>query len=356
MSFPVQSMAQHHLQSVRETSTLRRALLAHADAQDKLTHAITHGHENAHALLAEIREQIEGAASLPGKRLNHLTAAQVIDMVVDSLEERANNPGKIAGISTGFARLDQLTHGLQQSHLWVFAGEPGDGKSSIMQNVLEAAARETKTAVYQLEMSIVEQGQRFLVSDSQVDSGNLLRGLMSHEEAQAIARSAARLKKSGTTFVDTDGATAQDILSDIEQGDARVVMLDYLQLLDIDEKKGENREQAISRITKDLKGLAKRKGITVLTASQLNDDGRLRESRAIGQHADKVIYVRKVETDGEPDMTRRKVVLEKNRGGPPKERISMMFSGSSFSFREATSDDDIGQNNETKPKYPRRRK
>jgi replicative DNA helicase len=357
-SFPVHSMAQHHLKTVRETSTLRRALQAHAEAQDKLTHAISHGIEDAAALLSEIREQVEGAAKLPGKRLPRLSAAEVINQVIDELEERATNPGKIAGLSTGFSRMDQLTHGLQEGHLWVFAGEPGDGKSSIMQNALEAAARVASTSVYQLEMSVTEQGRRFLVSDAQVDSGNLLRGLMSYEELQAIAKSAARLKKSGTQFVNTDGATAADILADIDHGSERVVMLDYLQLLDIDEKKGENREQAISRITKDLKSVAKRKGITVLTASQLNDDGRLRESRAIGQHADKVIYVRKVENaDGEYDMKRRRVILEKNRGGPPKERIDMIFNGASFSFREATADDLAGdEESQEKPKYQRRRK
>jgi replicative DNA helicase len=213
-----------------------------------------------------------------------------------------------------------------------------------------------KTAVYQLEMSLTEQGRRFLVSDAQVDSGSILRGLMTQAEMAAIAASVKRLRKTGTSFVDTSDATAQDILADIEHSSDRVVMVDYLQLLDIDEKKGENREQAVSRITKDLKNIAKRKALTILTASQLNDDGRLRESRAIGQHADKVIFVRKVESNGETDMRKRKLVIEKNRGGPPKEKISMIFNGASFSFREATADDEIGEQEEPKPKYPRRRK
>jgi replicative DNA helicase len=356
-SFPVHSMAQHHLKAVRETSTLRRALQAHAEAQDKLTHAISHGIEDAAALLSEIREQVEGAAKLPGKTLNRLSVAQVMDLVVDEMEEREKYHGQIAGLTTGFAKLDQLTHGLQEGHLWVFAGEPGDGKSTIMQNVLESAARDVKTAVYQLEMSLTEQGRRFLVSDAQVDSGSILRGLMTQAEMMAIAASVKRLRKTGTAFVDTSDATAQDILADIEHSSDRVVMVDYLQLLDIDEKKGENREQAISRITKDLKNIAKRKALTILTASQLNDDGRLRESRAIGQHADKVIYVRKVETNGEADMKRRKLVIEKNRGGPPKERIDMIFNGASFSFREATADDLAGdEESQEKPKYQRRRK
>jgi replicative DNA helicase len=80
--------------------------------------------------------------------------------------------------------------------------------------------------------------------------------------------------------------------------------------------------------------LAKRKRITILTGSQLNDDGRLRESRAIGQHADKVLFVQKAEIDDEPDMTRRTLVVEKNRGGPPKAKIPLRFAGASFRFRE----------------------
>jgi replicative DNA helicase len=355
MTFPIASMATHHLQAVRDATALRRALQAHKEAQTKLEAALTQGTADAAGLLSTIREELDSAAKLPGKRLNRLSAAEAMQLVVDRIEERAANPGKIAGLSTGFELLDKFTHGLQAGHVWVFAGGPGDGKSSMMQNVLEAAAQNARTAVYQLEMSIEEQAMRFLASDAQVDSGSILKGYMTEAEKVALAAGFKRLKKAGTDFVDTDGATAADIIGDIESGDYRVVMVDYLQLMEIEASKGENREQAVSRIAKDLKNVAKRKKCTILTGSQLNDDGKLRESRAIGQHADKVALVRRWEAEGEPDMTRRLLVLEKNRGGPPLEKIPLRFNGASFRFSESTEDDEPDWTSGMKPTTKRRR-
>ena len=339
LTLPMHSTAGHHLQAVREAATLRRALRVYESAQTRLEAALAQGTDDAAGLLATIREELDTAARLPGKRLERISMSQALDRVVDGMEERAKNPGQIAGLSTGFERLDKLTHGLSPGHVWVFAGLPGEGKSTMMQNVLEAAAQTCKTAVYQLEMPIDEQAMRFLASDSLVDSGSFLRGTMTYHEQEAIANSIRRLRKTGTEFVETDGANADDIIADLEASDYRVVMVDYLQLLEVQMLKGENREQAMSRVARQLKNVAKRKGCTILTGSQLNDDGRLRESRAIGQHADKVLYVSRLDTDGEPDMTRRNLILEKNRGGPPKERIPLKFQGASFRFFEMSEDE-----------------
>jgi replicative DNA helicase len=340
VSMTVPSMADWHLERAREDALLRRYRDTLKDSLEKLDLAAQTGVEDAAALVAGIRERLEGAGNLPGRRLKRLSSSEAMDLVVNELEERAKNPGKIKGITTGLPSLDKKTHGLQEGHLWVIAGGPGDGKSVIMQNLLEAAAKTgARNAVYQLEMPIEEQALRFLASDSMVDSGNLMTGLMTHEEKMAIMASINRLKRSGTAYVDTDNASAEDILSDIEQSDYRVVMVDYLQLMDVNQGKNETRELAISRVAKDLKSLAKRKRITILTGSQLTDDGKLRESRAIGQHADKVLFVQKVEIDDEFDMTRRTLIVEKNRGGPPKVKIPLRFAGASFRFREAEQED-----------------
>lgn len=339
-SYPVRSMGAHHLETVRNAATLRRALQTHKQAQTRLEEALTQGTEDASGLLLAIREEMDAAGRLPGKRLNRLTSSQAMDLVVNEIEERAKNPGQIKGITTGLDLLDKTTHGMQESHLWVIAGGPGDGKSALMQNLLEAAAATgCKNGVYQLEMPIEEQAMRFLASDAMLDSGNLMTGLMTYAEKEALAASVRRLKKSGTAYVDTDYASAEDILADIESSDYRVVMVDYLQLLDVTQGKNENRELAISRVAKELKSLAKRKRITILTGSQLNDDGKLRESRAIGQHADKVLFVRRVEVDDEPDMTRRTLIVEKNRGGTPQVKIPLRFAGASFRFRESTNEE-----------------
>lgn len=333
---PIPSHRQYHLERVREQTVFRNAFKAHQSALEKLAAVLTHGTEEPHLVLAQISEEIEASLKLPGKRLKRITSSEALQKALDEVEERSKNSGRIKGITTGFALLDKITHGMQEAHLWVIAGGPADGKSAFMQNLLESAASAgAKTDVYQLEMPIEEQALRFLASDAMLDSGNLMMGLMTHGEQMALAESVKRLKKAGTCFVNTDSASAEDIIADIEAGDARVVMLDYIQLLEVNQSKSETRELAISRIARDLKRVAKRKGVTILTGSQLNDDGKLRESRAIGQHADKVLMVERVEVDGEPDMTRRNLFIAKNRGGSPMERIPMKFVGASYRFFES---------------------
>lgn len=357
MGFPVMSLAKTHLEAVRDAATLRRALYAHREAQEKLEAALTQGTADAAGLLASIREELESAGKLPGKRLERLTSAQAMEIALNTIEARAARPGEIPGLTTGFALLDSYTYGLQPGHLWVIAGGPSDGKSTVMQNILEGAVGTgSKCAVYQLEMPIEEQALRFLSSDSGVNSGSLLTGTMTHEEQVALAASFKRLQKLGMDYVNVDGANADDILADIEQGDYAVVMVDYLQLLDVTTAKGESREQAVSNVARKLKNLAKRKAVTILTGSQLNDDGQLRESRAIGQHADKVLYVSKVEANGEADETRRSLDIKKNRGGPRGKRIQLRFAGASYRFREMSDNDADWTDDMADKPEPRRRK
>lgn len=355
--FPIMSMAEHHLSAVRDATTLRRALQCHQTALERLDLALTVGTSDAAALLADIREELDSAGKLPGKRLERLSSAQAMELAVDTIEARAARPGEIPGLTTGFALLDSLTYGLQPGHLWVIAGGPSDGKSTVMQNILEGAVMTgCKAAVYQLEMPIEEQALRFLASDSGVNSKSLLTGIMTHEEKQALAASFKRLQKVGVDYVNVDGAMADDIIADIEQGDYRVVMVDYLQLLDVAVVKGGTREQAVSDVARKLKNLAKRKAVTILTGSQLNDDGQLRESRAIGQHADKVIHVSRVEVEGVVDESRRSLDIKKNRGGPRGGRIQLRFAGASFRFTEIGPDDAAPDWTETMPAKRGKRK
>ena len=357
--FPVMSMAEFHLKTVRDHATLRNAFKAHQSALERLSAILTLGTEDAALELTQIRDEIEAAGRLPGKRLERLNVQEAMTLAVDTIERHSAHSGEIPGITTGFALLDKLTYGLQPGHLWVIAGGPSDGKSTVMQNILEAAmVAGAKSAVYQLEMPIDEQAIRFLSSDSGVSSQSLLMGTMTQEEKRALAESFHRMRRLGLDFVNVDGANADDIMADIEAGDYQVVMVDYLQLLDIQLLKGQNREQAISDVARKLKNLAKRKNVTILTGSQLNDDGQLRESRAIGQHADKVLYVSKVESNGEVDEARRSLDIKKNRGGPRGGRIGLRFAGATFRFREAEMDDEphFSEEMEAKAKPRGRRK
>ncbi len=117
--------------------------------------------------------------------------------------------------------------------VWVFAGEPGDGKSTITQNCAEAAAMDgRKVRWYPLEMPHNEQMLRLLASSAQVDNGSLYNGVLTNGEQQALVSAVARLKRNANVeLVDVEDASATDIFADIERSDCDVVVVDYLQLM-----------------------------------------------------------------------------------------------------------------------------
>ena len=290
--------------------------------------------EEVEALKDKLETNITARDELPYK-----TYAQALDSVIDGIDYRVKNPGKLPGITTGFKFIDKKTYGLQPAHVWVISGSPGDGKSVLMQNFIENAIASDKSitaSVYQLEMPTEEQAFRFLTSDSEVTSENLWLGNLTNYELQAITKSVSKLKKYGVKFKDVDNATADEILNDIKNSSDRLVMVDYLQLLDGDSQKGENREQYIARISRRLKKIAKSTGKTIITGSQLNDDGLLRESRAIGQDADKVFRLKKLidKKTKENDDSKRVLECLKNRGGPRDWFNIMNFMGNLYKFRE----------------------
>jgi replicative DNA helicase len=153
---------------------------------------------------------------------------------------------------------------------------------------------------------------------------------MSRSEQQALIEAIKRLHQAKAEIVDINGATASDILNDIEQSDADVVMVDYLQLMEDEGRKGATREELVASISRRLKRTAIKANKVVLTASQLNDNGQLRESRAIGQDADHILLLSKVENNDE----KRLLTCEKNRTGERFWQLELDFLGRYYKFRE----------------------
>ena len=193
---------------------------------------------------------------------------------------------------------------------------------------------------------MTEQTFRILSSAAQVDNENLYSGKLTHGEHQAIQSAIIRLRSQKIHIVDVEDASATDIFADIEKSNADVVVVDYLQLLDdTSARKSDTRETVLASISRRQKSLARRTGKVILTASQLNDNGRLRESRAIGQDADKVFLTKKYEIpDKDPrkktsetgfDDGMRTLWCDKNRGGRRHWELHMKFIGSIFQFRES---------------------
>lgn len=333
----IPALFSHYMGILRELYSQRKHIEAHARS---LTFLFQARDGEVAATLDTIKGVLEEAGKMPGQLLKSVSLREAMDPLLAEIEQRAANPGRLPGIRTGFPTIDRNTGGMMPGQVWVFAGEPGDGKSTIIQNCAESAAEDGhKVRWYPLEMPHNEQSLRLLASHSRVDNGSLYRGDLTPGQMMAVSASCAKIKRaSQIELVDVEDASATDIFADIERSDAAVVVVDYLQLMeDGSARKSDTREGVLASISRRQKRLARRTGKVILTASQLNDSGKLRESRAIGQDADKVMMIRKVASDDSDtgfDDEKRNLWCEKNRGGKRHWELPLLFLGSIFQFRE----------------------
>lgn len=332
-------LADYHLSQLTVLASQRRAVHAYSRGLDSILSAKLEIEGDVSNALESAKGLIEDASHAPTMRLKRRHIKDIIPEIYDEITERAQNPGKLAGWTTGIQTIDKRTGGMQKGQVWVIAGAPGDGKSTLMQNFAESAADAgAKILWYPLEMPDTEQVFRLLSSASQVDNTELFSGVMSRHQMDALASAQRRLCSFGIEVAEVENATATDILTDIEHSDCDIAVVDYLQLMDEQGGKNTTREQIIASISRRVKRLAKRTGKIIITGSQLNDDGRLRESRAIGQDADKVFIINKHPLEdgdkGETDDLKRLLWCDKNRGGKRFWEQPLKFLGHIFQFRE----------------------
>jgi len=282
-------------------------------------------------MLGEAEKVIEVSGKMHGKPLASRSIRDLSTDLVEEIEKRVQAGGKLPGISTGFNCIDLKTGGMQAGRVWVIAGKPGDGKSVLMQNMLESAVSlGKKVRIYPLEMTQQEQAYRMLCSQGNLDNQSVWKGMMSRAEQQSLMQAIKTLSVAHCDIVDVNGASASEILADIEQSDCDVAMVDYLQLMEDEGSKKGSREEIIASISRRLKRTAVKCNKSILTASQLNDFGQLRESRAIGQDADHILYLEKVDEDD----TKRLLKCVKNRTGERFWEKQLDFLGQYYKFKE----------------------
>ncbi len=262
---------------------------------------------------------------------------QLKDVLVESfakLEELYNQKGRISGISTGFADLDLRTSGLHNSDLIIVAARPAMGKSAFAINIATNVAVQSKkpVAIFNLEMSKDQVGNRILCSEAMVDNNKIRTGQVEDDDWVKLASTLGRLSEAPIYIDDTAGISIMEIRAKCRklkmERDIGLVVIDYLQLIQGSGTKNSSREQEISEISRSLKILAKELNIPVIALSQLSrsvekrDDKRpmlsdLRESGAIEQDADIVIFLYRDDYYNEDSEKKNiaEVILAKHRGG-----------------------------------------
>ena len=279
----------------------------------------------------------------------------IIPDVMTKLDELSKDTSSFRGIKTGFKGLDNLLNGLQKSDLIILAARPGVGKTSLAMNIVEQVAVQGHTcAVFSLEMGKEQLVQRMMCSCADVSMENALKGRMTKTEWLKIAKAREILTNTKIFIDDSAAVTPRELISKCRRLKRKhgldLVMVDYIQLMTSDGKKGEdNRQQEISNISRNLKLLAKELNVPVIALSQLSRavesrKGRpqladLRESGAIEQDADIVMFIHRpdksaTEKELEEGAVKRNVaeiIIEKHRNGP-QGVVNLYFKGESTKF------------------------
>jgi len=250
--------------------------------------------------------------------------------------ETLQRSGKaITGVPSGFLDLDAMTSGFQGSELIVVAARPSMGKTAFCLNIAANAASEGQgVAIFSLEMSKESLVQRMLTATARVDSHRVRQGTLRDSDFTQLARAAGILQTYQVWIDDTPSITLLEMRSKARRlkidNDLRLIVVDYLQLMRSPEY-SDNRVQEISDISRSLKALARELEIPVIALSQLSRASEqrggerkpilsdLRDSGAIEQDADLVIFIHRPEYYDREDESKRglaEVMLAKNRNGP----------------------------------------
>lgn len=242
--------------------------------------------------------------------------------------------GDYMGARTGLKELDELTYGLHGGKLYVVGGRPAMGKSALMLLMVyyTAVIQHRPVVMFSLEMDQMELVERLACMDAEIDSQRLKRGDLTHNEWARFSHSFARLLDAPIWVEDNPYLDIKEVEKRLQEfkeqmGDLGLVAIDYVQLMSGDGSEG--RQQEVSKISRQLKILARSVDVPVVALSQLSRkledrvDKRpqladLRESGAIEQDADVVIFVYRDEVYN-PDSTdkgKAEIIVAKHRGGP----------------------------------------
>lgn len=265
------------------------------------------------------------------------------------MQQRSENKGGLTGLTTGFIDLDRKTSGMQKADLVLLAARPSMGKTALMVNIATNAALKANAtvAMFSLEMSRNQLSQRILSSLSHVDLMKIISGDLTTEEWSKVIETMTYMNEMAIYIDDTAGITPLEVKAKCRRLKAEkgldLVVIDYLQLMEVGGR-AESRQQEISAISRQLKGIAKELDVPVIALSQLSRapemraDHRpilsdLRESGAIEQDADIVMFLYRDEYYN-PDTEKQglgELIIAKHRNGPTG-TVELLFKGEYTKF------------------------
>lgn len=213
-------------------------------------------------------------------------------------EEIWSNRGKL-GVPTGIEAFDKESGGLKKKNMIVIAAETGGGKSTVALNFIRAALNANHgVALFSLEMDRDEIFDALVSMEASINRNVFNNGFFSDDDFKKINFALDRIGNYPLWIEDAPIQTPEDIRRKVLQLSAEnkigLVVVDYIQIVTTSEFK-DNREQQIAGISRSLRSLAKEANVPIIVLSQINEDGKLRESRAISHDAHIVMLVQDLE-------------------------------------------------------------
>ena len=313
----------------------------------------------------ELMQQAEGSLfqiSQNNMKQDFTQVAPVVKNAVEILQRAASNKGGLTGIPTGYTGMDEITSGWQASDLVIIAGRPAMGKTSFALSIAKNVAVDYGVPIgfFSLEMNNVQLVNRLISNVCEVSGRKILNGQLDPSDWERLDKRIGRLTDAPIYVDDTPGLSVFELRTKarrlVREKGVKIIMIDYLQLMNANGMKFGSRQEEVSTISRSLKGLAKELDIPVLALSQLsrnveNREGLegkrpqlsdLRESGAIEQDADMVLFVHRPEyyhiyqdEKGNDLHGMAQIIIAKHRKGSTGD-VLLNFRGEFTRFQDPT--------------------
>ena len=314
------------------------------DDSIKVDELIDHAQTKVYnAIQSNVRKDVQDIGSL-------------INEAMSSLQAKQSQNG-LSGVPSGFLSLDTITMGWQPSDLIILAARPSVGKTAFSLNLARNAAvdHHMPVAFFSLEMAAIQLTNRLITSESGLAPDKIKGGIKLEDfEWQQLEYQLKALAKAPIYIDDTPSLPLMEFRTKaknlVKNKGVRLIIIDYLQLIQGPTELKGMREQEVAAISRTLKATAKELNVPIIALSQLSRQAvtrqggggkpqlsDLRESGSIEQDADMVIFIHRPDyvglSDNEGDKEKTQIIIAKHRNGETKD-IDMLFKGEKLRFVE----------------------
>lgn len=299
---------------------------------------------------------------------------KLIGEALHQIEEAAKKDDSLSGVPSGFTQLDRLTSGWQPSDLIIIAARPSMGKTAFVLSMARnmSVDHERPIAFFSLEMSSIQLVNRLIVAETQLPSDKIRNGRLEDYQWQQLEYKIKDLEQAPIFIDDTPAISIFEIRAKCrrlkQKYNIQAVVIDYLQLMTAGQSSGSgSREQEVSTISRSLKSIAKELDVPIIALSQLNRSvemrsgnkrpqlSDLRESGAIEQDADLVIFIHRpeyygldVDEEGNSLKGIAEIIVAKHRNGPVDD-VQLKFAREYAKFSDLEDNFSVFQDDQGNP-------